>query len=209
MRKALFVWGGWDGHTPRKCVDLFAPWLAEQGFDVEIADTLDVFADDEKLKCLNLVVPVWTMGELTPEQEETLCQAVARGVGLAGWHAGLADAFRSNTEFQFMAGGQFVSHPGGILPAWNVKITNREHEITKDVADFTMRDTERYYLHIDPSNEVLATTPIADGFDMPVIWTRNWGRGRVAYNSIGHTCKDFEVPEAKLLVQRSLLWAAN
>ena len=54
-----------------------------------------------------------------------------------------------------------------------------------------------------------SATRSADGFDMPVAWTRQWGHGRVAYVSLGHTYKDFDVPEAKTLVLRSLLWAAR
>ena len=209
MRRALFVWGGWDGHTPRKCVDVFAPWLAEQGYEVDISNTLDAYADAERLKALSLIVPVWTMGELTAEQEKTLCDAVAGGVGIAAWHGGACDAFRGNTTYQFMMGGQFVAHPGDLLPAWDVKIVDREHEIARGISDFTMRDTERYYLHVDPSNHVLAVTRFERGFDMPVVWTREWGQGRVACASFGHTFKDFDVPQAREIVQRGMLWASR
>ena len=44
-KKALFVWGGWEGHEPKQCVDIFAPWLQEQGFEVEISHTLDSYLD--------------------------------------------------------------------------------------------------------------------------------------------------------------------
>jgi type 1 glutamine amidotransferase len=209
MKKALFAWGGWDGHTPKECTDVFTPWLADQGYEVDIADTLDVFGDEQRLGTLSLIVPVWTMGELTAEQEKTLCDAVAGGVGIVGWHGGACDAFRANTQYQFMMGGQFVAHPGGLLPAWDVKVVDREHEITRGISGFTMRDTERYYLHVDPSNHVLAVTRFEDGFDMPVVWTRTWGRGRVAVASFGHTFKDFDVPQAREIVQRAMLWASR
>lgn len=210
MRKALFVWGGWEGHTPRECVDVIAPLLAGHGFEVEIVDTLAVYDDADRIRAQDLIVPTWTMGQLGPEAERTLCDAVAAGVGLAGWHAGLCDAFRTNTDFQFMVGGQFVAHPGGMLPSWLVRIVDPEHEITRGISDFVMHGTERYYLHTDPSNHVLAVSRIEEGgFDMTVAWTRSWGRGRVAYVSIGHTFEDFDVPEALTLIERSLLWAAR
>ena len=97
MKSALFVWGGWDGHEPKQCVDIFAPFLREQGYQVEIADTLDVYLDTEKMRSLSLIVPVWTMGTITPEQEAGLLEAVKSGVGIAGWHGGMADSFRNNT----------------------------------------------------------------------------------------------------------------
>jgi type 1 glutamine amidotransferase len=209
VKRALLVWGGWDGHTPKECVDVFAPWLADQGYEVDIADTLGVWGDAERLRALSLIVPVWTMGELTGEQEKNLCDAVASGVGIVGWHGGACDAFRASTQYQFMMGGQFVAHPGDLLPAWDVEIVDREHEITRGIGDFAMRDTERYYLHVDPSNHVLAVTRFEDGFDMPVVWTRKWGRGRVAVASFGHTFKDFDVPPAREIVQRAMLWAGR
>lgn len=208
-RQALFVWGGWEGHTPRRWVDVFAPWLAERGFDVQIADRLDVFRDAERLKLFNLIVPVWTLGTLSDEHEENLCDAVAGGVGLAGWHGGMGDAFRSNVEYQFMVGGQFVAHPGGMVGTYEIRIVDREHPITRGLSDFMMRDTEQYYLHVDPSNRVLATTTFDNGTVMPAVWARMWGKGRVAYASFGHTVKDFDVPEARGIVQRCLLWAAG
>ena len=30
MKKALMVWGGWEGHEPFQCVQLFAPILLER-----------------------------------------------------------------------------------------------------------------------------------------------------------------------------------
>ena len=209
MKRALFVQGGWEGHTPRESVELFAPWLVEQGFDVEIADALDVYSDAEKLGALDLIVPAWTMGDLTEEQEKNLCDAVEGGVGLAGWHGTMGDSFRNNTSYQWMTGGQFVAHPGDIESAWDVQITDDTHAITLGLRDFTMRETERYYMHVDPSNRVLATTTFDDGTVMPVVWTRTWGNGRVAYASFGHTWKDFEVPEAREIVQRGMLWASR
>ena len=134
---------------------------------------------------------------------------MAAGTGLAGWHGGMGDAFRSSTGFQFMTGGQFVAHPGDLLAAWDVRIVDRTHEITRGIDDFSVHDTERYYMHVDPGNHVLAVTPMDGGFDMPVAWTRRWGRGRVAYVSIGHTYKDFDIPQVREMVQRCLLWAAG
>ncbi|RKY75917.1 MAG: ThuA domain-containing protein [Thermoplasmata archaeon] len=214
MKSALFVWGGWEGHEPKQCVDIFAPYLQEQGYEVEISNTLDTFLDEEKIKFLDLIVPVWTMGTITREQEKGLLEAVKSGVGIAGWHGGMGDAFRQNTEYQFMVGGQWVAHPGGIV-TYEVNIINHEDPITAGIPDFKMT-SEQYYMHVDPSNEVLATTtfsgehiPWIKGCVMPVVWKRMWGKGRVFYTSLGHVAKDFEVPEALEIVKRGLLWASR
>ena len=213
-KKALMVWGGWNGHEPKQCVDIFAPYLREQGFEVEVSDTLDVYLDSAKMSALSLVVPVWTMGTITREQEGGLLEAVKNGVGIAGWHGGMADSFRQNTEYQFMVGGQWVAHPGGVID-YEVQITNHADPITAGLADFKM-NSEQYYMHVDPSNEVLATTtfggeycPWIEGNGMPVVWKRRWGAGRVFYTSLGHVSKDFNVPEARTIVQRGMLWASR
>jgi uncharacterized protein len=212
--KALFVWGGWDGHEPRQCTDLFVPWMREQGFDVTVSDSLDAYLDASLMASLDLVVPVWTMGSITGDQEKGLLQAVERGVGIAGWHGGMGDSFRQSTDYQYMVGGQWVAHPGGVIP-YRVVITDHADPITRGLQDFDML-SEQYYMHVDPSNQVLATTtfgggihPWIQGTVMPVAWKRRYGSGRVFYASVGHVAKDFEVPEARTLVQRGMLWAAR
>ncbi len=213
-KKALMVWGGWDGHEPKQCVDIFAPWLREQGYDVEVSDTLDSYLNEERMKSLSLVVQVWTMGTITREQEKGLLDAIASGVGFAGWHGGAGDSFRNNTDYQFMVGGQWVAHPGGVID-YEVNIINHDDPITAGLKDFKMH-SEQYYMHVDPSNEVLATTTFSGeyaswiaGTVMPVVWKRMWGKGRVFYCSLGHVAKDFDVPEARMIVQRGMLWASR
>jgi len=214
MASALMVVGGWEGHEPRQCAETFAPLLREDGFAVEIADTLDVYLDAEKLRSLDLIVPVWTMGTITNEQEAGLLAAVQGGVGLGGWHGGMADSFRNNPAYQWMVGGQWVAHPGDVID-YEVNITAPDDPITAGLADFRMH-SEQYYFHVDPSNEVLATTtfsgehaPWVAGCVMPVAWKRRWGAGRVFYCALGHKAADFDVPEAREIVRRGLRWAGG
>jgi type 1 glutamine amidotransferase len=214
MSSALMVWGGWEGHEPEKCTQIFAPLLRAHGYDVEISDTLDAYLNTERMQSLDLIVQVWTMGTITKEQEAGLLAAVKSGVGFAGWHGGQADSFRNNTEYQFMVGGQWVAHPGNIID-YRVNILNHEDEITAGIEDFDMH-TEQYYMHVDPSNEVLATTTFSgehafwvDGTVMPVVWKRRYGKGQVFHCSLGHQARDFDVPEAREIVRRGLLWAGR
>ena len=213
-KKALMVWGGWDGHEPKQCVDRFAPFLRGQGYDVTISDTLDAYLDKEFLASLSLIVPVWTMGEISGDQFAGLRDAVASGVGLAGWHGGMCDSFRSNTEYQFLTGGQWVAHPGNII-RYTVNITAKDDPITAGLQDFEM-ESEQYYMHTDPSNRVLATTtfdgavhPWIAGTVMPVVWTRSWDKGRVFFSSLGHVARDFDGLEARTILERGLLWASR
>jgi uncharacterized protein len=214
QKNALMVQGGWQGHEPAQSVERFAPFLREQGFDVTISDTLDSYLDKDLMDSLSLIVPVWTMGEITDAQFEGLRDAVAAGVGLAGWHGGMCDAFRANTNYQFLTGGQWVAHPGDIF-RYRVDITGMEDPITEGLESFEV-ESEQYYMHVDPSNRVLATTTFDGtvnswiaGTVMPVVWTRTWDQGRVFFSSLGHVASDFDVPETRILVERGLLWASR
>jgi len=213
-KKALFVWGGWEGHEPKQCVDIFAPWLREQGFEVEISNSLDSYLDAVHLKSLDLIVQAVTQAAITPEQEKGLLDAVMGGVGIAGWHGGLADSFRSSVNYEYMIGGQWVAHPGGVID-YEVNIADPVDRITAGLTDFKMH-SEQYYMQVDPNNKVLATTRFSGQHDrwikgvvMPVVWKKPFGKGRVFYTSLGHVASDFDVPQAREIVKRGILWAAR
>jgi type 1 glutamine amidotransferase len=217
-RKALIVWGGWDGHQPREVGALFARVLKEEGFEVELSDTVAVFADAGKLRALDLIVPVWTAGVLTQEQQATVCAAVREaGVGVAGCHGGMCDAFRNSCEWQFMTGGQWVAHPGNDNVKYTVNIRVNDHAITQGIADFSV-SSEQYYMHVDPALKVLATThfPTAEGphvpngpVEMPVLWTKMYGKARIFYSSLGHTAEIVAAEPHLTIMRRGFTWAAE
>ena len=214
MKKALMVWGGWHGHEPKECVEIFAPLLEEAGYEVEIYDNIDIYLDEEKMSTYDLISQVYTMSTMTSDHRNGLLNAIRAGAGFAGWHGGMCDAFRNDVAYQFMCGGQWVAHPGNIID-YTVQITNQDDPITAGLSDFSIT-SEQYYMHVDPSNEVLATTTFdgsrldwIDGVVMPVVWKRRYGQGRVFFSSVGHVAADFDVPEARELVRRGLLWATR
>ena len=217
-RRAMVVFGGWEGHRPREVGELLARVLREDGFEVETSDSLDSFADEAKLRSLSLIVPHWTMGRITEAQLRPVLGAVRDGgVGIAGCHGGMCDAFRDSTDWHFMTGGQWVAHPGDDGTRYRVRITEQNHPITRGVGDFDVV-SEQYYLHLDPAVKVLATTrfPVADGphvpngpVDMPVLWTKLFGRGRVFYSSIGHTPEAVASEPHLTLLRRGFTWAAR
>ena len=217
-KKALIVWGGWNGHQPDQVAAIYDDALKSNGFDVEVSDTLDAYLDEDKLKSLDLIVPVWTMGKITNEQLKPLLNAVKSGVGLSGCHGGMCDSFRDATEYQFMTGGQWVAHPGNDGVEYTVRITEPSHFITQgSPAEFPVK-SEQYYMHVDPAAKVLAVTrfPTADGphvkngpFDMPVVWTKYYGEGRVSYVSLGHHADIVAQSDVLRLCTRAALWAAH
>ncbi|MBN1481195.1 ThuA domain-containing protein [candidate division KSB1 bacterium] len=214
-KKALFVWGGWMGHEPDKTRDIFVPWMRQMGAHVTVSDSLDAYTDAELMASLDFIVQIWTMGKIEGAQEKALLKAVKEDkVGLAGWHGGLCDSFRNNTEYQFMTGGQWVAHPGGVID-YDVNIVDHIDPVTAGLNDFHMK-SEQYYMHVDPNVKVMATTTFTgehadwiEGCVMPVVWKKYYGNGRVFYTSLGHVAADFDVPESLTIMERGILWAAE
>ena len=220
MKKALIFQGGWHGHEPELVSKRFAGILEKEGFSVTISDTLDCLEDLDALMELDLLVSCWTMGEIKSEYVANVAKAVGAGVGLAGCHGGMCDSFRNNVMWQFITGGQWVSHPGGNTVEYMVNIAAHSNPIVAGIEDFSVT-SEHYYLHIDPVIEVLATTRFPSTqvpyyhisnkpVDMPIAWTKSWGNGRVFYSSLGHLDSVFDnAPSAQEIMKRGMLWAAE
>jgi type 1 glutamine amidotransferase len=212
-REALIVWGGWEGHEPEACARIVADMLASEGFAVEVQNSTGAFADPA-IDQLSLIVPICTMAAIAKEELANLGRAIAGGVGLGGFHGGMGVAFRAEPDYQFICGGRWVAHPGNIID-YRVEITRPDDPIMAGIGDFDYR-SEQYYMHVDPANEVLATTTFAgdhcawiEGVVMPVVWKRRHGDGRVFYSSLGHVAAEFQVKEMATILRRGLAWAAR
>jgi uncharacterized protein len=212
-KSALIVWGGWEGHTPERSALVVKGLLEAHGFSVRVEDKTTAFLDPA-LDQLNLIVPMITMSTIAKEEVAHLCDVVRNGVGLGGMHGLMCDSFRNETEYQFMTGGQWVAHPGNIID-YRINVSKPDDPIMKGISDFDYT-SEQYYMHVDPANEVLATTtfvadhaPWVKGVVMPVVWKKIYGKGRVFYSALGHTADEFKVPQMKTIMERGLIWAAR
>ena len=216
MKKTLIFRGGWDGHEPVQTSDIIAARLRDAGVSVDIESGTSCLAEPNRVKQYDLVVPVCTMSSIGNEEEKALLDAIRSGVSCGGWHGGMCDAFRNNTEYQFMCGGQWVAHPGGPVD-YTVLISDTLHPIMKGIKQEFAMHSEQYYMHTDPSNNVLAKTVFngdhaqwINGTVMPCVWTRKYGNGKVFYSSLGHNSSDFiNVPEVTEITVRGLLWALD
>jgi type 1 glutamine amidotransferase len=229
---ALILRGGWEKHAPTVFADWIRTRLENQGDVVTVTDTLGTLLDATAMSRVDVIVPIWSsmgsghdpsLGNLTREQEDALVEAVENGVGLAGWHGHMGDAFRDRPTYKFLAGSQFVGHPPGWpdrpIPeedfiTYRVNIAG-DHPIVAGLKPFDVH-SEQYYLHVDPAIDVHATTtfsgehlPWLDGVVMPVTYTKRWGQGKVFYCSIGHDIREFEIPEVAEMITRGVRWAGR
>jgi type 1 glutamine amidotransferase len=210
MKKVLFIYGGWEGHQPKEVSRLFASEMQQQGLETQIESSLDILADAEKLKKFSLIFPCWTMGEISNEQLQGLNAAVRSGVGLGGVHGGMGDAFHGCLTYEWMTGGHFVGHP--YVGEYSVDVIDQKHPIMTGMPASFLYNSEQYYMMIDPGIKVLAEADYLyeDSIvKMPVVWTKQWGKGRIFYNALGHQLQEFiDYPRMRQMTTRGLLWAA-
>ena len=210
--RALIFWGGWEGHDPEACADVVSGMLEQEGMEVTSVRGADVLRSAD-LTGYDLIVPMLTQVASDREGIDRLCAAVRGGVGLGGFHGGMGDAFRDAPAYQFMVGGQWVAHPGDFID-YRVDVTRPDHPLMRGIDGFDYH-SEQYFMHVDPGNDVLATTTFSDEFAgeiggtvMPVVWTRMFGAGRVFYSALGHDSRELAHPQAREILRRGLIWAA-
>ena len=205
MTKALIVFGGWEKHDPEGMAQLLDKQLRENRVEVTLSNSLDALKEFN-LNLFDLIVPVWTMETIAQEYLDPLLAAVKNGVGIAGLH-GIIDSFRHEAEFHYMFGGQWVTHFDFAICTYEVYMDGESSPITNGLPNVTVT-TEQYYLLVDPANAVLATM-CADGVQMPVAWTKHYGKGRVFYCSLGHSVDIIQQPDILELVTRGMLWTVR
>ncbi|MDG1711448.1 MAG: ThuA domain-containing protein [Flavobacteriaceae bacterium] len=213
-KNILIVYGGWKGHQPEIFANKIAAWLKDKDAKVTLSESTKIFTNEDLMRQVDLIIQHITMSKMSGSESRALQEAVKRGVGLAGCHGGLGDAFRNNTEYQYMIGGQFVKHPGGQVD-YTVNITAPENPLVMDIKDFALH-SEQYYMHIDPAITILATTQFTgendawiEGIEIPVVWTKPYGKGRIFYSSLGHNEEDFDIPQVWEIITRGITWAAS
>lgn len=213
MRRCLIISGGYEPHRPHEAAARVAALLEPEGFEIRQADRLEAY-DEEDLSAFDLIVPNWTLGEMSVETSKRLWAAIAAGTGLGGFHGGMVDGFRFNERFRFIVGGAYAAEPGGIRP-YRVNITRADDPVVAGIQDFDYV-SEQYYLHVDPAVEVLASTRFTDdpypwlaGVEMPVVWKKAFGAGRVFFSALGHFPEEFDNPAMSTILKRGLLWAAR
>ncbi|GAA2080622.1 ThuA domain-containing protein [Microbacterium hatanonis] len=228
-RHALIVRGGWEGHHPVEAAELFVPFLRDNGFDVRVESDPEVYADLDAMNAVDLVVQSVTMSQISREAVAGLRAAVERGAGLAGWHGGIADSYRGDSDYLQLVGGQFATHPSRhpdersgderdnfLDHTIEVTAAGRASVIMAGIEDFALR-TEQYWVLTDDLNDVLATTthpvqpyhPWHRPVTSPAVWTREWGRGRVFVATPGHDLDVLKDDNVRTIIERGMLWASR
>jgi quinoprotein glucose dehydrogenase len=159
--------------------------------------------------------------DLTPEQRADLLAFVHDdGKGFVTVHSG-ATAFFSWPEFGEMVGGRFDEHPWGVTDAIVVVddpsfpamkyfpksgVFHDEHYQLKDFS----RDKLHVLAHLDASRlDLKAPLVHRKDADFPVAWTKNYGKGRVFYSTLGHEDVAWDTKPIQTMYFEALKWAMH
>jgi type 1 glutamine amidotransferase len=140
------------------------------------------------------------------------------GKGFIGIHSA-AITFLSWPEYGKMLGGRFDGHPWGEFKAPLVvedsefpgmrhfpRYFTLQDEIYQ-IKDFR-RDNVRVLLRLDANQIDLSGKGVRrKDRDFAVIWARNYGKGRVLYNGLGHRPDVWERPDIQKMWQEMVCWS--
>ncbi len=206
-KKILYVYGGPEFHPTQKGGELLSQWLTQHG-GYELVATNDL----DMLTRLNSgtfsAVVLYATGfhdDLTPARAQGLLDFVRKGGGFVGIHAA-ADSFRGNRAFIEMLGCEFETHPE--QHEFTVTIADKGHYLTTRVPDFSVYDEMYHLKSVDPNIHVLAHTHW-QGKQMPMVYAKMFGTGRVTYLANGHTAQSWAHPEFRKLLVRAVKWSSG
>ncbi len=201
--KVLWLRGGgvhdWKNNPPILKVVLDATG----DFEVTFTENLDDMK--ERIKQFD-VLAVYTTGmNLTPEQENGMCDFVQNGGGFVGIHSA-SDSFKNADRYWEMVGGRFAGHGAG---RYTVHIYDKEHPITKGLKDFEIQD-ETYRHNFHKNAQMRSLIRMSRGDERQSMgWVSHYGEGRMFYTGLGHGREAFSNPSFQRIVVRAMYWAAG
>lgn len=202
MKKALIIWGGWEGHNPQVIANGIGEMLEKRNYNVTITCDFAILINDELTK-YDVIVPIWSCGIKGEYYLNPLLEAVKSGVGLATFHGGIN--WFEDEKYYKMIGASYLYDSS--CEEYTIKITDKNHPITVGINDFNIT-SEKYYIQVDPSNHVLAMADFS-GINTPIAWTRNYGKGRIFYTSLAHSSEQFFSNSNMIIILNGIEWCSN
>ena len=152
-----------------------------------------------------------TMPTLSEAAKENLVQFVKGGKGLAVAHLSSA-SFKEWDEFHKMCGRYWLMGTSGHGPRapFKARIANKENPITRGLEDFEADDELYAKLQGDgPINVLVEADSDWSHKTEPLVFTLEYGKGRVFHEAFGHDGKAIRNPSVQKLIQRGSAWAAT
>jgi type 1 glutamine amidotransferase len=184
-------------------VDIMEGFLRKAGFDIKVTEDRNSLLPDS-ISEYDVFLDYMHGGLLNAEQTKSVVDFVAGGKALVGVHSAAVD--KRSPEFMSLLGGKYIGHRDYMEA--KVTIVDENHPITKGISDFSIID-EIYKLDYDPAPLRVLIQGEVEGEIYPVCWVREYGKGRVAFLSLGHGKESFENSNFQELVTRCIRWSVK
>ena len=156
--------------------------------------------------------------DISADQRKAFVELLDTGIGYMPMHHALG-GHKGWDDYRKITGGKYVFKPfevdGKKIPVsgyhhdqdMKVTVADKDHPITKGVADFQIHDETYSQCYVDPSVKVLLTT------DHPkctpqVGWVTKYGKSPVFYYMLGHDSKAWACPEYRKILVNGIQWLA-
>jgi type 1 glutamine amidotransferase len=224
---------GQNGHDWRATTPVLRKILEDTGrFEVRVTEEFRG-AGPETLAPYDLVVlnyferrkPELRWGE---RADKAFLDFVRSGKGVVVYHFSVA-AFDGWTEYEKLCGGNWRPDHGhhSARHDFTVEIRDQQHPVTRGLKTSFLQPSDELYANLKWQPEgtfhVLATAwddhslyqgkasqPVPGaGLDQPMLWTVEYGKGRVFVTALGHDAATDQTPAFVVTFTRGAEWAAT
>jgi type 1 glutamine amidotransferase len=203
----LVLCGAWHDFDAFEA--FYSPLAQGAGFNVKTARSTEVL-DKKEHASHGLVVMYTCIGDkennpsglrLADNQADALESWVAAGGALLAIHAATV-ASQTSPIFKNLCGAEFVMHPPRF--GFTVYPLGQSHPVTDGVGAFCVND--EFYVQSFERGVDVAMVAIDRGIAYPMVWTRRYGKGRVAGIAPGHDMETWQEKAYQRLLLQSASW---
>jgi type 1 glutamine amidotransferase len=204
-----------DVHPWREMSETTREILVKTGkFDVKVCEDPYILESETALKAYDVIVfTIFSRRvQMLPEQaQENLLNFVKGGKGFFVQHLASA-SFPKWDQFGKLCGRKWVMGTSGHGPrsVFKAEIANKQHPITAGLSDFETDD--ELYAKLQGTEDInVLVTADSDWSKKtePLVFTLNYGKGRVVHNAFGHDRKALMTPNVQKIIARGVEWAAT
>jgi type 1 glutamine amidotransferase len=215
IRVLLITGDDVDVHPWREMSETTREILVKTGkFDVRVCEDPYILESETALKAYDVIVfTIFSRRvQMLPENaQQNLLNFVKDGKGFFVQHLASA-SFPKWEEFGKLCGRKWVMGTSGHSPrsVFKAKVVNKEHPITAGLDDFETDD--ELYSKLQGTGDINVLVEGDSDFSKkaePLVFTLNYGKGRVVHNAFGHDRKALMTPNVQTIIARGVEWAAT
>jgi type 1 glutamine amidotransferase len=204
-----------DAHPWREISETTREILVTSGrFDVKVCEDPLILESQAALSRYDVIVfTIFSrqVAELSEQAQENLVSFVKGGKGFFVQHLASA-SFPKWEEFGKLCGRKWVMGTSGHGPRGDIqaKVVDQEHAITKGLGDFVTND--ELYARLQGSGQIHVLVQADSDWSKatePLVFTLDYGEGRVVHNAFGHDRKALTNPAVRQIIRRGVEWAAT